>query len=132
MREQDAKAIVDEARKALVADMHRAGMLYVTEARKALNQAQPYRRYRGGKWFRGLNPSLPGQMPKKLRGELQRSIAYEVKSEGGNPVLYLGTNLRGHPAWLQLGTRRMAPRPWLTLVWQDIRQRVLALLGRTR
>ncbi len=70
---------------------------------------------------------LPGRLPKKLRGELQRSMAYEVRPV--EPSLYLGTSLAGHPAWLQFGTARMAPRPWLTLIWARVRQQVRTLLG---
>lgn len=120
-------AVMGDAQRELVKRLHRAGLHYVSEARQALNQAQPYQRTRGGKGMKGLNPSLPGRLPKKLRGELQRSMAYEVKP--AEPSLYLGTSLAGHPAWLQFGTARMAPRPWLTLIWARVRQQVRTLLG---
>lgn len=123
-----ADAIADGLRRDLTRAMTQAGLVYVSEARSALNAGQPYRRTGGGRNYRGLAPSLPGQMPKKLTGQLQRSMAFEVAQTADGPVLYLGSSMRGHPAFLQLGTPTMAPRPWLTLVWQTIQARVTSIL----
>lgn len=58
----------------------------------------------------GAFPSRPGEPPRKQTGHLRRSIAYEV--DRTNLVARIGTNL-AYGRYLELGTRRMAPRPWL-------------------
>lgn len=78
----------------------------------ALNRSQPYRISRGpkGRWYKGLDPSRPGESPKKIRGDLQRSIAYEVTPNGQQA--FVGTGL-AYGKFLELGTRFILPRPFL-------------------
>ena len=121
----DFSLISDQLKAQFKRQMTKAGLLFVTEARTGLNTAQPYKRYRGGKRFTGFAPSLPGQYPKKLSGQLQKSVTFEVNDE---PALYLGSNLAGHPAWLQTGTAAMRPRPWLTLTYDRIGQRIADII----
>ena len=59
-------------------------------------------------------PSLPGEPPATPTGTLRRSIMWETPRRG---VRRVGSTLRGSPAsyalYLELGTRKMQPRPWL-------------------
>lgn len=105
-------------------NMVKAGLVFISDARKGLNTGQPYRKYSGGKYYRGLNPSAPGAMPHKLTGQLMRSMAFEQDGM----TLYLGSNLAGYPAFLETGTGRMAARPWLSLTWDRIGNRVLDIV----
>lgn len=56
----------------------------------------------------GANPSKPGEPPHKQYGTLIESVAYEVLSR----VARIGTSLK-YGRYLELGTSRMAARPWL-------------------
>lgn len=61
-----------------------------------------------GSLIYGANPSRPGEPPHVQTGRLRASVAYEVE---GN-VTRIGTNVE-YGRHLELGTSRMAPRPWL-------------------
>ncbi len=56
----------------------------------------------------GANPSSPGDPPHKQTGRLLGSIA----TEPGGMIQRVGTNLK-YGRWLELGTTKMAARPWL-------------------
>jgi phage gpG-like protein len=56
----------------------------------------------------GSNPSAPGEPPHKQYGRLRASVATEVSGMRGRT----GTNV-DYGRWLELGTRKMAARPWL-------------------
>ncbi len=78
-----------------------------------------------GKFARiyNANPSAPGDPPHKQTGRLRASIAREV--DGPAMVARVGTNVI-YGRYLELGTRFMAPRPWLRRAlaesWGDIRR----------
>src|SRR4051812_38666210 len=95
--------------------MTKAGLYLMSRMRENVNTAQPYRRVAGGTRDIGVQPSLPGQFPHKLSGQLLKSITYKV--DAAHSTLIVGSNLKGHPGFLQTGTRRMAPRPWVSLTW---------------
>lgn len=63
-----------------------------------------------GVYYKGLNPSQPGQPPHKLVGFLQRSIAHEMAQDKSTG--FVGTNL-DYGLYLEMGTSKMAARPWL-------------------
>lgn len=59
---------------------------------------------------RTVNVSNPGEPPNSDTGRLMQSI--KVEKDG---LAYLvGTNLK-YGAWLEFGTKDMAPRPWLSV-----------------
>lgn len=100
----------------------KAGIYYVSKLRGYLNVSQPYKRSRTTGRHRGLSPSRPGQYPKKLSGQLQRSMTWTL--DKSKLVLTCGSNLAGYPSFLQTGTRFMRPRPWLSLSWQAERGKI--------
>lgn len=65
-----------------------------------------------GRFLKGLiynvNPSKPGEPPHVQTGRLRASVAYEVDGQ----VARIGTNVI-YARHLELGTSRMAARPWL-------------------
>ena len=95
----------------LAKNMTKAGIYFTSKVRGYLNVSQPYKRTSGGGHI-GLDPSLPGEFPKKLSGQLMRSITWKLDRQ--KMELTVGTNLKGYPSFLQLGTSIMKPRPWLT------------------
>lgn len=90
----------------------KAGVYFTSKTRGYLNVAQPYKRAASGR-YHGLAPSSPGEFPRKLSGELQRSITWNLDKQ--KMVLTVGTNLKGYPGFLQTGTKWLRPRPWLSL-----------------
>ena len=85
-----------------------AGLTLMNEARSLISRDQP----RSGKGARkvGLDPSRPGKPPKRVTGTLHRSIFWAldrqaVKGRVGTPLKY--------GLFLELGTARMAARPWM-------------------
>ncbi len=54
--------------------------------------------------------SAPGQYPASDSGQLASSVAFILK-DGGNTAL-VGTNVK-HGAYMEFGTSKIAPRPWL-------------------
>jgi hypothetical protein len=62
-----------------------------------------------GKLLYGAFPSAPGDPPHKQSGRLLASVAWELVSDA---IARVGMNLR-YGRWLELGTRKMAARPWL-------------------
>jgi hypothetical protein len=55
-------------------------------------------------------------------GILRNSIATELRSENGNPVMYVGTKTF-YGLWIHEGTRRMRARPYLQEALSVIRNR---------
>ena len=99
----------------------KAGVYFVSQTRQSLNVDQPYRRAASGK-HHGLSPSLPGEYPRKLTGQLMRSVTWSF--DRGRMSLTVGSNLRPYPALLQSGTQFMAARPWLSLGFAQVRERM--------
>lgn len=95
--------------------MTKAGVYFTSKLRGYVNTAQPYTRSKNGQRYYGENPSSPGNLPHKLSGQLLKSMTWNL--DKGRMVLAVGSNLKGHPSFLETGTRRMEPRPWLTLGW---------------
>lgn len=65
---------------------------------------------------RGHHPSLPGNAPAPDSGTLMRSVTHEVRTEGNEVVGVVGSTLRNpdYPKFLEFGTSKMKPRPWLS------------------
>lgn len=93
----------------------KASIYLSAEAKEIVSRKQPTRGK--GTRKRGLDPSKPGEAPKRVIGALMRSITWEVRDlDTGGVAGRIGTN---NPVgrWMQLGTKKMPqPRPWLTLV----------------
>lgn len=100
--------------KAVTADRLEGAAMYVrTQARKNISRSQPTRLVHaraGGSYRRGLDPSKPGEYPKKVMGQLRQRVAYEIDRH----VLKarVGTNL-AYGKHLETGTANMLARPWL-------------------
>lgn len=75
----------------------------------------------------GAFPSSPGEPPRKQTGHLRRSVTREIVS-APNLVARIGTNVR-YGRWLELGTSRMQPRPWLVRAFRETLPRVKAILS---
>ena len=114
--------------KQLAERLEIATIYYVNQVKKKINRDQPYWIGTGekGRWYHGENPSQPGEPPKKVRGDLQRSIAYEMYAQ----ILQskAGTNLPYGLA-LEAGTATMAPRPYLRATLIEEADRINQILS---
>ena len=67
----------------------------------------------------GHHPSVAGAYPAVDTGALRRSITFEVMENKNETRGIVGSNIGNlssnslYPAWLEYGTSRMQPRPWL-------------------
>ncbi len=94
-----------------------------------IGRSQPVGRSKSGRTW-GKNPSLPGEPPKKVTGELQRSIAWATESDTSSVALQVGMNLP-YGRYLEEGTSKdgkplMAPRPYLRVTLIERLKRIQA------
>jgi HK97 gp10 family phage protein len=75
----------------------------------------------------GAAVSDPGEPPRKQFGRLRASIASEA--DAGQLRARVGTNVK-YGRWLELGTSRMAARPWLRRAMDESIGQVRAILAR--
>jgi HK97 gp10 family phage protein len=95
-------------RRGIRAAFFRLGNDLVEEARKSILQGPKTGKIRRIKRKRH-QASAPGEAPANLTGLLKRSIAYQQR--GGDQMIF-GARTDYAP-FLELGTRRMAERPYL-------------------
>ena len=64
---------------------------------------------------RGHHPSIEGDFPAIDEGTLVHSITHDIKEDGDRVTGRVGSTIVSPPygAYLENGTSRMAPRPWL-------------------
>lgn len=64
---------------------------------------------------RGHHPSFPYNAPAVDNGTMLRSITHDVIIQNGQPVGRVGSILNNppYPRYLEYGTSKMKPRPWL-------------------
>ena len=66
---------------------------------------------------RGHHPSLPGNAPAVDSGLLRQSVTHSIELDGKNNVTgYVGSVINDppYPLYLEFGTSKMKPRPWLS------------------
>ena len=80
-------------------------------AKELISRGQPVRIYgkAEGRSRKGMDPSKPGEPPKIVTAHLRLN----VKKESSGLRARVGTNVP-YGKWLELGTRTMAARPWLS------------------
>lgn len=124
---EQAEALI---RRAFARNLHAAAIVVKGRAKVLLSTAGTgTTQGAGGKTRRvyGANPSAPGEPPHKQTGRLRASVAHEV--DAGSLRARVGTNVT-YGKFLELGTSKMAARPWLRRALNESRARVVALLAR--
>ncbi len=76
------------------------------------------------------NSSRPGEPPRKRTGWLQRHVLYEPDKPNLVVTVGLGKNAI-YGLWLELGTRRLAPRPWFMATLRKLLPTLQSFVGRT-
>lgn len=74
----------------------------------------------------GAGRSSAGDPPFKQTGRLRASITHELLDDAEGPFARVGTNLP-YGLYLELGTRRMRPRPFLRRALDDSLDAIRAL-----
>jgi phage gpG-like protein len=112
-------------RAVLTVERHAKQLLSVagTGTRSKAGGVQPTAKGSRKKRIYGAFPSAPGEPPHKQTGRLRASVTHEVDENTGR----VGTNVK-YGRWLELGTRNMAPRPWLKRSLDEMRAMVKAIL----
>jgi len=81
----------------------------------------------GGAKKRLVTASSPGEAPNTDTGRLIKSVKFEINKKGLNSKV--GTNLK-YGAALELGTKKMAPRPWLSTAFKMSKKEVTKIFER--
>ena len=63
----------------------------------------------------GHSPSNAGDYPAIDTGTLRRSISFSIEENGGQVIGKVGSTIKNpaYPLFLEYGTSKMKPRPWL-------------------
>ena len=84
-------------------------------AKELVSRGQPVRIYgkAAGRSRKGMEPSKPGEPPKIVTAHLRLNIKKEYSRTLLEARVGVGTNVP-YGKWLELGTRTIAARPWLS------------------
>ena len=120
----------DAAMKKLKAEMGRrldaCGILTTNHVRQMISiEGAGKATGKRGKLIYGANPSAPGSPPHKQTGRLAASMAWERDGL----VARVGTAVKYGP-WLEMGTSRMAARPFLHRALNEMTPRIRAILSK--
>lgn len=118
--------IMLKMRDTLVNRVDLAGFMLLNEARALISRDQPRGKTASG-MRTGLDPSKPGTPPKRVTGTLHRSTFWDldrtrIKGRVGTPLKY--------GLFLEIGTSKLAPRPWLSLAMKNKRPSIRAILSK--
>ena len=111
----NAEQELDRLRRRCVRALRRAAVYLQTQLKITLNKPNTGSRRRrkgGGSFTVYANPSKPGEPPRKRTGFLQQNVLFEV--DEANLTARVGPAANAaYGVHLELGTARMAARPWL-------------------
>ena len=77
----------------------------------------------------GDQPSLPGEPPHQVAGELLQSVSNEFEDQGLTGIV--GTN-NEVGRWLEFGTSKLAARPWLRPAFFGVISRIEKFFGNSK
>lgn len=123
--------LLAELHAAKLRALRRATVYLWTQLQRTLNvpnTGTSVRLRSGRRVTRYLDPSKPGEPPRKRTGWLQRNVAYEIDSEKLTVKIGCTANAP-YGLYLELGTSRMAPRPWLLVTAQKHARQIEQIVG---
>src|SRR5690606_28863132 len=93
-----------------------------------LNRGQPTRTTPGG-YIIGLDPSKPGEPPKKITGQLQNSMAGNVVEEPNEIRGEVGSSLE-KAEYLETGTSKMKARPYMRPTMMEEKDKLVQIVAK--
>jgi hypothetical protein len=121
--------VTAEIERELIRRAFDAANLVRNEWLEVLSGNRSGRVYRVPGTRRTYTASAPGEPPAVQFGDLRRSIhARPAKLEGGVIVAEVGSSLE-KALWLEMGTRKIKPRPHGSVAWNRAEPRVRELLA---
>ena len=105
------KKVFGRTKAETVIRMGQAVLFVQGQTKQLLNRSQPLRTLSSGIRV-GLDPSKPGEPPKRVEGSLLRSITTQVEVTTKKIIGRVGTNI-SYARFLELGTSRIRQRPYL-------------------
>lgn len=115
-----------EIGKDVASSLYMAGEIVRGTAVKSIqkqSQGEAVTRYRRGGAKYSHVASKPGDAPNTDTGNLVKNIAVEP----GDESVFVGTNVE-YGAWLEIGTKDMAARPWLRPALKSNRKKINKLI----
>jgi len=76
----------------------------------------------------GHHPSVEFDYPAVDTGRLRQSVTHNIQNENGEIVGRVGSNVK-YAAYLEYGTSRMSPRPWLKPSVAINREKIFTLIS---
>ncbi len=107
--------------------IEKSGKMLRDHIREKLGEVQPTKTYGASRTKVGLEPSAAGEYPKKVTAHLRRNIQAEYDAQ--IHTARVGTNVL-YGKYLELGTSKMARRPWLSKALYETMGAVRGMLGR--
>ncbi len=107
--------------------LHASAYLVENEAKRLLSVAGTAPKSNGKGRIYGANRSKPGEAPRKQRGVLRASVGHVIE----NKTAKVGTGKK-YGLFLQMGTRKMAARPWLDVALLRASAKIVSLIRRFR
>lgn len=106
-------------------NLQKAALFLKLEVQNKIGRTQPITRTKGksGVWFHGDSPSLPGEPPKKVTGDLFRSI-----TAAKEPDKWIVGSVLPKAGYLELGTSKMDVRPYLAVTMKEKLEQIQKIL----
>ena len=116
----------ERVRRGILKGLYASGVLAQTYAKELIlsgpKTGRIYKRYRPPRLHQA---SAPGEAPANDLGVLARSISFEVDESSLSLTIFAAAR---YARFLEYGTRRMRPRPFLTRSIEDNQQKITDLI----
>lgn len=121
----NSNQVLKNAEKQIMRNMKIACEFAVNYAKRSVSRPNPT----------GRDPSQPGEPPKKVKGILRSHIGYEVRKEGTHIRGFVGVKqgvAGDYGYYLELGTSKMAARPFLRPTILNNRKKIGRIITKGR
>lgn len=123
-----ANEVVQSLENVATQRMWQATQLVRNQVLETLSGERTGRRYRVPGTQVYYTASAPGEAPAVRTGHLRQNIKTEVVADGRTVRGRVGTDVE-YGAHLELGTSKMAPRPWLERSFKEVEEDVKQVLS---